>query len=310
MDFLLFKPQFQSPSQTTSYLSTNMSSDPVRIPIDLLDTQIHEIYNQQLYDPQNRRHQLLNILQTIAHVRQLGRSLNVIMANAQAATISIIHPIQNLFPFNEEVTDQVEELLSNFQRAQQVEIELHAHMIACSVIDQIAKVPEEGNPLEIEATKVLIKAYRSHIPTRPNSPSPSEESEEPKPITIRQSSSILNRDNEILGVFDQDMTEEVHRLKKHLFTTPTFPTPTEFNIPEDYTTWVKLPENASKQSYWRVIMTAFLTKNIRKGQYKGVPLEYAQAGPENAIHFIGYSDINRNWMIADSKKKLFATMVQ
>ena len=66
-----------------------MNTQPQPIPINLLDSHIHEAYNNEITNPQIHRTHLLAILQTMAYVRQLGRTLGVATANAHSATTRV-----------------------------------------------------------------------------------------------------------------------------------------------------------------------------------------------------------------------------
>ena len=113
--------------------------------------------------------------------------------------------------------------------------------------------------------------------------------------------------HQIPNIHDDIIDREVSALKLYLTMTPTFSIPTVLNMPRDFpfeNTDVKY-----KTSYWKLTMSALLLRNAKPGSYKGYSLEYIEVGPDNARHFIGYSEATNEWIIADTKKKLFGKMV-
>ena len=304
------------------------------IPIHLLDSQTHKSYNEEINNTHTRRTQLLAILQTLAYVRQLARAQGQIIGNAHSATAGIVQPLRQLVPANSETTIYLHLLLTDLFRATKSNTEHHAHSIALTLIDELEKLPEEGDPHEIEASKHIIKAYKKPTPTAPASPIKQEETPIPIPppglprmesaatqfldaIKKRKNPFLsfddsdkenVNPNVKISGMHSPDMTEEVHRLKTFIANLSPYATVQELIIPTDYQTWVDQPNETMKQSYIKVIMSAFLDKYAQNDKYRGQSVTYAQVGPDNAPHFIGFSEILGKWMIADGKKKLFATM--
>ena len=313
-----------------------MNAQPQPIPIDLLDSQIHETYNNEITNPQIRRTHLLAILQTMAYVRQLGRTLGVATANAHSATAGIIQPLKNLITAEGETFQHLQFMLNDFYRATRTNTEHNAHIICLAVIDELKKLPEEGILSEIDATKRIIASYERPTATTPSTPIP-----EQTPIPIpaprmphmeaaasrllklfekkKSNNNLMEEDGsdkeninpntKVSNIHDEDIVEEVHRLEQYISTLATVPTPKEFVFPPDYVTWVAQPDKETTQRYLKVIMTAFLNKNIQHDKYRGQQVTYAQIGPDNARHFIGFSEVYDKWMMADTKKKLFGTIV-
>jgi hypothetical protein len=234
------------------------------------------------------------------------------------------------------------QLRSNLDKTINMHFEQHAHYITQDLITALKELPKEGNPDKIAATNRIIKAYEIPIPTRPNSPSSESnmDNEElipvpnpihsgwrklateftkneankenipltPKPCTMDTINEVETK-FKILNIHDENMVEEVAQLKEYLHIIPTYPIPTKFTKPSGYTFWIQQENEAVNKSYWALVLSTFLMKNKKGGSYQANALEYAQAGPDNSRHFIGYNNNTNKWIITDTKKKLFAAII-
>jgi hypothetical protein len=211
--------------------------------------------------------------------------------------------------------------------------EHHAHAITQELVQLLRELPKEGNQKKINTAEQIIKAYEAPTITRPSSPLSEENLDDelfPIPIHFPSAWCRTNKENipprkstnpftinpvkeeaiegNIPNINSEDFTQEVIHLKAFLFTVPTAPVPIKFKLPSDYEFWIKQDEELG-MSYWKVVLSAFMKKNKQSNSYQGTNVEYAQAGPDNNRHFIGFNEDTNQWIIADRKKKLFSAIV-
>jgi hypothetical protein len=88
---------------------------------------------------------------------------------------------------------------------------------------------------------------------------------------IKEEPTKLNINMEVFehnvpNINNEDINQEVIRLKAFLFTTPTAPNPIEFKLPSKYQFWIKQDKELGI-GYWKVILSAFMNKNKRSDKY-------------------------------------------
>ncbi|KAF7779139.1 hypothetical protein Agabi119p4_3484 [Agaricus bisporus var. burnettii] len=196
------------------------------------NTEIHTTFNENLRSIEQQRETILTILTNLAHVRNMGTTLNTVATNASTALVSI-QPIFNKTVKDMETQKQLDRLVDNARELSLVRIEAKVHDISIKLALMLRAMPEVGTQDQINYSTTVLKAYlgdTSDVPTRQNSP---------LPVRIKSPSPFPTLINEDDLRMKANFNVEAVCLKAFLkaYEPPTEPTP--FTPPKDYTTIVK-----------------------------------------------------------------------
>ena len=291
------------------------ANNHVQVANDPLDVTAHIAYNQGRHDHTVQRRIVLELIKVLSQIRQNGRGAALAAAHATTLLNDIFPGINRAFASNKEALALIHSLQSNFQAINAFDTTFLTDNLIFFLVRKLLHNHEPGPRNEIVAANALIKAYmgitveeETNIKTEPASPIATER---PLPMRPRTTDIISDKENidpnnRVSNIHDDEINEDVEHLKRYLYRTPTYSIPMKFTMPEGYS--FKESNTPFPTAYFKLILSALLMKNAKEGAYKGQNLEYAQVGPDNAAHFIGFSDVTHNWIIADTKKKLFGKM--
>ncbi|XP_006456618.1 hypothetical protein AGABI2DRAFT_122501 [Agaricus bisporus var. bisporus H97] len=262
------------------------------------NTEIHTTFNENLRSIEQQREVILTILTNLAHIRNMGTTLNTVATNTSTALVSI-QPIFNKTVKDTEIQKQLDRLVDDARELSLVHIETKAHDISVKLAHMLRAMPEVGSEKQIEYATAVLKAYlgdTSDIPTRPNSP---------LPIHVKSPSPFPNPIDEDDLRMKANFNVEAIRLKAFLkaYEPPTEPTP--FTPPKGYTTIVEGGEKDA--NFWNEVVYTLFNKTAVEETFAGDKYYVAQVGMPNAPHFIGRVDFD-NHIIASKKKAILSAL--
>jgi hypothetical protein len=149
-------------SKVYTFAGNELNSAVKSVIWNILDKRPHQAYLNRTHEVAVVRRHLLQILAISAGIRQQTIALTNIATNTYVAAVSLNNPMKT---FNVLAFDHVNELIKELSISANFNAEKHAHAIAETVIDMLNDLPDEGNQLEIEAAKRMVRAYQYPVPT-------------------------------------------------------------------------------------------------------------------------------------------------
>jgi hypothetical protein len=305
-----------------SFAGNELNSAIKGIIWSILDKRPHKAYLNRTHEITLVHRQLLQILAISAGIRQQAIAITNIATNTYVAAVSLNHPMNT---YNVKALDHVNKLIKELSISANFNAEKHAHAIAETVIDMLNDLPDEGNQMEIEAAKRMVRAYRYPIPTRPSTPENVEMEAMPIPApktttsawqrTFQQLADQANKEN-ILPTRTSPtnhpinwnlpaIIHEVHHLHNYLKSVPPPPFPTEFKLTNDFLFLDHDESTSSRISYWNLILSKYYDEEKKTDRYNSKVFKYVEAGVDNAKLFIGFNDRTNLWYFAKDKRSLF-----
>jgi hypothetical protein len=305
-----------------SLASNELNSAIKSVTWNILDEQPHKAYLNRTHEVAAVRRHLLQILAIAAGIRQQAIALTNIATNTYVAAVSLNNPMKT---FKVTAFDHVNELIKELSISANFNAEKHAHAIAEKVIDMLNDLPDEGNQLEIEAAKRMVRAYRYPIPTRPSTLENVEMEAIPIPApkattsawqkTFQQLADQANKENipptkasptnYPTNWNSPAMMHEVHHLRNYLKSVPPPPFPTIFKLTDDFLFLDHDESSSSRLSYWNLVLSKYYDEDKKIDRYANKVFKYVEAGVDNAKLFIGFNDKTSVWYFAKDKRSLF-----
>jgi hypothetical protein len=305
-------------SKVYTFTGSELNSAVKSVIWNILDERPHKAYLNRTHEVAVVRRHLLQILAIAAGIRQQAIAITNIATNTYVAAVSLNNPMKT---FNVKAFEHVNELIKELSISANFNAESHAHAIAEKVIDMLNDLPDEGNQLEIEAAKRMVRAYRYPVPTRPSTPENVEMEAIPIPApkattsawqrTFQQLADQANKENipptkaSPTNWNSPAIMHEVHHLRNYLKTVPPPPFPTIFKLTDDFLFLDHDESNSSRLSYWNLILSKYYDEDKKIDQYANKVFKYVEAGVDNAKLFIGFNDKTSVWYFAKDKRSLF-----
>jgi hypothetical protein len=309
-------------SKVYTFAGNELNSAVKSVTWNILDERPHKAYLNRTHEVAVVRRHLLQILAISAGIHQQAIALTNIATNTYIAAVSLNNPMKT---FNVIAFDHVNELIKELSISANFNAEKHAHAIAETVIDMLNDLPDEGNQLEIEAAKRMVRAYRYPIPTRPSTPENVEMEAIPIPApkattsawqrTFQQLTDQANKENipptktsptnHPINWNSPAIMHKVHHLRNYFKSVPPPPFPTILKLTDDFLFLDHNESNSSRISYWNLILSKYYDEDKKIDRYKNRVFNYVEAGVDNAKLFIGFNDKTSVWYLAKDKRSLF-----
>jgi hypothetical protein len=305
-----------------TFAGNELNSAVKSVTWNILDERPHKAYLNRTHEVAAVRRHLLQILAIAAGIRQQAIALTNIATNTYVAAVSLNNPVKT---FNVQAFEHVNELIKELSISANFNAEKHAHAIAEKVIDMLNDLPDEGNQLEIEAAKRMVRAYRYPVPTRPSTPENVEM--EPIPIptpkattsawqrTFQQLTDQANKENipptrtpatnYPTNWSSPAVMHEVHHLRNYFKSIIPPKSPTILKLTDDFLFLDHNESDSSRLSYWNLILSKFYDEGKKIDRYNNKVYKYVEAGVDNAKVFIGFHDDTNTWYFAKDKRSLF-----
>jgi hypothetical protein len=284
------------------------------LPQELLNTDIHTIYNKSLSNIDQKQRALIATIATTGHIREQTQIIATGHINAGQGLTSILPSLKILLTDSPIGVEALEKLSQDLNRIGGMRTVQFAHILCIALAKEMDKLPKTGPEEEVKTAQTIIDSYaafklpnsKSHEPPqRPQSPEPTPMRVfAPKTHTPTPSAEVSSEDESDKENKNPNFKEEIFRLKQFMKTFPSLPIVVIFDQPPGHETFVKVEEQG-KEKYWKDIVKALFVKEGKMTEYKGEDIAFLTMGTPHRPHFIGM-DNQGNWVIAPTKKALFA----
>jgi hypothetical protein len=144
-----------SQSSATSYTTASVPT----VPNNYLNTEVHINYNKSLHSIQEQHCVMLLIMNHLAHVQEMARTINAAATNTANAMLTITPTIKILLGNDFVAAHHLENVTDELIKIIKINIEKTVYNLTKQIAYKLKATPDAGTDEEIQSAHIIVDTY-------------------------------------------------------------------------------------------------------------------------------------------------------